>query len=140
MGSTILIRILISYLPFCSAILNNATCIVSHDIFWHPLVNPYVRMNIPRVGYTRLDIDSSFCHLCMTALYDAKPDWASPSLPYRIFTYTGRKQLLPWRSTNLCKYMLFIKQTKLTVRCDRLMCLHMYVCILSWVYNTVKLP
>ena len=29
-------------------------------------------MNFLRVAYTRLDTDSPFCHLCMTAMHEAK--------------------------------------------------------------------
>ena len=80
-----------NYLLFCSAILNNAMCIVSHDMF--PIGNGTLgkisHMNISRIGYTRLDIDLLFCHICMTAVHKAK--WlasmkarlslAQPSLP-----------------------------------------------------------
>ena len=51
----------------------------------------HVHMNIPRVGYTRLDTDSPFCHLCMTAVHEAK--WLAStkkdglSLFTKFFTY-----------------------------------------------------
>ena len=47
-------------------------------------------MNLPRVGYTRLDNDSPFCHFCMTPVHEtkwlantktARPSLAYPSLP-----------------------------------------------------------
>ena len=63
---------------------------------WHPLAEPDT--SIPRVGYTRLDIDSPFCHFCMTAVHEAK--WlvgtkkARPTHSLTIFLPTRRKQLL----------------------------------------------
>ena len=83
----------------CSAILNNATCIVSHDIFpMAPLNRPWnrLRMDIPRVGHTRLDTDSPFCHLCITAVYEA--NWLAntkKTLPHKAFLtkyFTYRKE------------------------------------------------
>ena len=42
---------------------------------WHSLANPGINracMNISKIGYTRLDTNSLFCQLCMTAVHKAK--------------------------------------------------------------------
>ena len=60
-----------------------------------PSCNKCACMNIPKVDYTRLDTGLLFCHLWMTAVYEAKwlasstkkagASLAQPFLP--IFTY-----------------------------------------------------
>ena len=68
---------LTGYLLFHSAILNNAMCILSHDMFAivpirGPLNIIIVSMNFLRVAYVRLNTDSLFCHLCMTTMHETK--------------------------------------------------------------------
>ena len=104
-------------------------CVLYHVICsqWHPITHPGIDntcMNVSRVGYIRLDTDSPFCHLCMTAVQKAK--WlastkkakpALPSLPYLLFTY--RKELSNCCFKEIQNYITIAnvtrKQTKLYV-------------------------
>ena len=75
--------------------------------------------NIARVGYT-LDTDLPFCHLCMTAVHEAK--WLSstkkarPSLPYQVSFAYRKEATAVWK-----KYEAIIianvtrKQMKLSI-------------------------
>ena len=92
--------ILTSYLYFHFAILNNVTCIVSCGML--PMVPlddsgiDCVCMNIKRVGYTRLESSLAFCHLCMTAVHEAK--WLASTKK------AGPWQPCPAFLTNFCDY------------------------------------
>ena len=79
-------------------------------------------MNISRIGYTRLDIDLLFCHICMTAVHKAK--WlasmkarlslAQPSLPN---FYLHKKEVTAAFKQYKASFIAYVtsKQTTLSV-------------------------